>query len=138
MTLTILIADYLQQVEKCLALFETKFGRRDLVRAWREGVVPQTGELAEGIVYQMHGVGCGVEYPDYDVDFDFATRDEVGFDAWRLWMFANQFPNRYPEYQDRTAVEAAVDALLAEGTATRVDYEFPGEVNSKLLMLELR
>ena len=130
-----LIADYLQKVEHCLALFEAEFGRRDLIRAWREGILPPTGELADGVEYHMHGVGCAVEYSDYDVDFDFATRDEAGFDAWRLWMFAKQFPERYPDYQERSAVEAGVDAIVAEGTAARAPVACLGEVNDKLFLL---
>jgi hypothetical protein len=51
-----LIREYLLAVEQCLSLFERKYGRRDLVRAWREGVISQVGELADGISYQMASV----------------------------------------------------------------------------------
>lgn len=130
-----LITDYLQQVENCLVLFEAKFERRDLIRAWREGVIPLTGELADGLEYNMHGYGCAVEYPDYDVDFDFAAPDKVGFDAWRLWRFANQFPERYLDYQELSAVEAAVDAIVTDGVAARVADAYPGEANGNLFLL---
>ena len=130
-----LIADYLQQVESCLAIFEAKFGRRDLIRAWREGILPPTGELADGVKFHIHGVGCSVEKSDYDIDFDFATRDEVGFDAWRLWRFAKQFPTRYPDYQERSAVEAGLDNIVMSNMAARVPVTHPGETNSKLFKL---
>lgn len=129
------IAEYLQQVEKCLSLFESKFGRRDLVRAWRERAIPQAAELAEGIEYHMHGVGCAVEFSDYDVDFDFASPDQAGFDAWRLWLFAKQFPERYPEYQDREVVESALNRLIEAGAIARALANYPGEANDKLFIL---
>ncbi|HZF42706.1 MAG TPA: hypothetical protein VEZ48_04800 [Sphingomonadaceae bacterium] len=135
MTIANLITDYLSAVEKCLVLFDRKFGRRDLVRAWREGAIPQTGELAGGIEYQMHGVGCGVEYTDHDVDFDFANQHEVGFDAWRLWQYSTQFPDLYPDYQERDAVEAALAEGLSGGIISRVESKYPGESNDKLLRL---
>ncbi len=135
MTIANLITDYLLAVEECLALFDQRFGRRDLVRAWREGVIPQTGELADGIEYQMHGVGCGVEYTDHDIDFDFANKHEVGVDAWRLWRYAKQFAELYPDYQERDAVEAALAAGLSDGTISRMESKYPGEGNDKLLRL---
>lgn len=138
MTIVNLITDYLSAVDDCLALFDQKFGRRDLVRAWKEGVVPQTGELSDGIEYQMHGVGCAVEYADHDVDFDFANQHEVGFDAWRLWRYAKQFPKRYPDYQHRAAVEAEMAQSLSAGTISRIETNYPGESNDKLLRLNER
>ena len=129
------ISEYLQQVEKSLILFEGRFGRRDLVRAWREKIIPQEGELAEGIEFRMHGVGCAVEFPAYDVDFDFASRDRVGFDAWRLWLFAKQFPDRYPLYQDREAIVAALAERIDAGAIARVEANYPGEANDNLFIL---
>lgn len=130
-----LIAEYLEAVEKCLTLFEAKFGRRDLIRAWREGDLSPSGVLTDGVNYHLHGVGCVVEYQDFDVDFDFATRDKVGFDAWRLWMFAKQFPERYPDYQERSAIQAGIDSIVADGKAALGLSGFYGEVNDRLFLL---
>ncbi|QZP08484.1 hypothetical protein [Caenibius sp. WL] len=130
-----LITDYLTAVEECLDLFDQKFGRRDLIRAWREGAIPQQGELPGGVEYQMHGVGCAVEYADHDVDFDFANQHEVGFDAWRLWLYAEQYPERYPAYQARDAVEAALAECLSNGAIRRVESRYPGESNDRLFEL---
>ncbi|WP_372501208.1 hypothetical protein P7L66_05955 (plasmid) [Tistrella mobilis] len=132
-----LIVNYLSEVEECLILFEKKFGRRDLVRAWRCGAISQKGLLTNDIVYCMHGVGCVVEYPDHEVDFDFANQDEVGFDAWRLWRYAKQFPNLYPEYQKLAAVEAAIADGLSSGTINRIESKYPGEGNSSLFKLNI-
>lgn len=135
MAIVNLIIDYLRAVEECLLLFDRKFGRRDLVRAWREGVIPQTGELAQGIEYQMHGVGCSVEFGDHYVDFDFASQHNVGFDAWRLWQYANQFPNRYVAYQEHAAVKAALADCLLNGAVRPVEPGYRGESNDGLLRL---
>lgn len=123
-----LIADYMGSVAECLDMFERKIGRRDILKAAAEGVIARSGELADGVQYKMHGVGCLVEYPDHDVDFDFATPEgDVGFDAWRLWSYAEQHPEKYPEYQERAAVEAALAECLSEGAVG------PFENNERLL-----
>lgn len=112
-----LIKDYMRAAERALSLFENTFGRRDLIKAWREGAVPQTGELAGGIEYQIHGIGCWVDLPEGEVDFDFAYSNDVGFDAWRLWLYAKQFPDRYGGYEEKAQVERDVDAAVALGLA---------------------
>lgn len=100
-------------VEKALALFEKTFGRRDLIKGWREGSIPQTRELPGGVEYQMHGIGCWVDLPDGEVDFDFAYSNDVGFDAWRLWSYAEHAQNRYPSYQKKEDVEHALSEALS-------------------------
>jgi hypothetical protein len=111
-----LINDYMTAVETALALFERAFGRRDLIKAWREGSIPQTGELPGGVEYQMHGIGCWVDLPEGEVDFDFAYSNDVGFDTWRLWSYAKHAQNRYPDYQKQEDVERALAEALAAGT----------------------
>lgn len=137
MTIVDLITDYLSAVEKCLALFDQKFGRRDLVRARRERVIPQSGKLSDDIEYQMHGFGCAVEYADHDVDFDFANQHEVGVDAWRLWRYAKQFPDRYPGYQELAAVEVVLAEAISDGTVSRIETRYPGESNDNMLRLNM-
>jgi hypothetical protein len=130
-----LVVDYMAAVEEILRVFERKFGRRDLLRAWRERAISQSGQLQDDVQYHMHGYGCAVEYPDYDVDFDFAGVSEVGFDAWRLWRYAKQFPDRYPSYQELDAVEAALARSLTEGSVERIELRHPGEGNRRLYRL---
>ncbi|WP_372006069.1 hypothetical protein P7L74_12645 [Tistrella mobilis] len=134
--ITELVVKYLSEIEECLVLFEKKYNRRDLVRAWRSGAIPQNENLTAGITYSMHGVGCTVEYNDHEVDFDFANRYEVGFDAWRLWRYAKQFPDLYPQYQSLPAVEAAVADGLSKGTISGIDNKYSGEGNSSLFRLK--
>lgn len=128
MSISNLIDDYLAAVEECLVRFQRTFGRRDILRAWREGALPTTGKLAGEQQYQMHGVGCQVSGQDQVVDFDFVNGEgDVGFDAWRLWLFAKQFPERYPDLSSRTEVEDAVSAYLTAGKVV------PAANNSDLL-----
>jgi hypothetical protein len=111
-----LIEDYLNAVEQCLDLFEDRFGRRDLMIAFREGVFSRTGELKEGVEYSIHGIGCRVLFADdLMVDFDYASELEIGFDAWRLWLYAGHFPKRYAGFLELEAVELAFHRVAAEG-----------------------
>ena len=130
-----LIDDYLAAVERCLALFYERFQRRDLIRAWRGGAIPQRGDLVQNVRYRFHGVGCAVELSDCEVDFDFASELEVGFDAWRLWLHARQFPHRYPEYGDRIAVDRMLAACLSEGRVRKAPPSPSAWTNQDLFVL---
>jgi hypothetical protein len=116
-------------------LLEEKLGRRDLIKAWREGEIPKEGQLGDGISYKLHGVGCFVEFPDYDVDFDFAGEAEVGFDAWRVWSHVQQFPQRYPQYPTRAAIEKLMDECLAAGVIEPVEPGLASQTNPELFRL---
>lgn len=116
-----LVEDYMAAVEECLVLFERKFGRRDLMKAASEGLIAKSGALADGVEYDLHGIGCRVEFSEREVDFDFATPEgDVGFDAWRLLIFAERFPEQYPEYQEKASVERALADLVASGMVTPI------------------
>jgi uncharacterized protein DUF6896 len=57
---------------------------------WALNGIPNIGALTAGGTYRKHGYGCTVETSAGEVDFDFGSRGEVdGFDAWRLWLFAD-------------------------------------------------
>src|SRR5262245_44469003 len=57
---------------------------------WSLSSVPYIGSLRGGGKYRKHGYGCTVETAKGEVDFDFGPQGEVdGFDAWRLWLFAD-------------------------------------------------
>jgi uncharacterized protein DUF6896 len=117
-----LIGDYLRAVEECLCLFDSKFGRRDLVRAKWAGDISQHGRLSKDAEYHLHGIGCTVEFLDHEVDFDFANLEgDVGFDAWRLWRYAKQFPDQYPSYQEEAAIKGALAVALTRGVISRFD-----------------
>ncbi len=85
----------------------------------------------------MHGVGCGVEYADHFVDFDFANQHEVGVDAWRLWRYAKQFPDLYPDYRELDFVESALAEALSQGTVSPIETQYPGESNDHMFRLNV-
>lgn len=61
---------------------------------------------------------------DTSVDFDFGHDGRTdGFDAWRLWRFAKQFPNRYGTWQELDVVEQALQDLIERGVAAGSGHE---------------
>jgi len=115
---------YVAEVKMCIGLFERQFGRKDVIRAWREGSLPQTGLLPGNIRYQIHGRGCQVEFVDHDIDFDFADWEgNFGFDGWKLWLFSSQFPQNYPNLQHQKAVEEAVQKHLSDGAISAINAD---------------
>ena len=131
-----LIVDYMAEIARCLDLFEEGFGRRDLVRARREGAMPKEGNLPNGAAYSLHGFGCTVEYGCHDVNFDFGNRYEVGFDALSLWAYARQFPERYPDLQDRETVQQEMESLTIRKEIENIETPFAGEANSRLFRVK--
>jgi hypothetical protein len=117
------ISHYLHAVEVGLRSFEEKYGRRDVLRAWHQGDIPQTGRLPGGVEYELHGVGCRLYFPTFEVDFDFGPHGRSdGFDAWRLNQYTKQFPDQFPELQDLRAVEDALEDLEGDG---EIEKPFP-------------
>lgn len=115
-TLKEAILDYLQVVESGLVLFDQKFETRDILKAWHKGALPKDGRLSDDVEYELHGVGCHIFFPEFDVDFDFAPDNRIdGFDSWRLWKYVRQFEARYPEFQDKRRLETAFEEMMATG-----------------------
>src|SRR5262245_12400346 len=113
MELSTLIRDYVSEVEECLRMLAQEFGT--------VGAAPRSGRLGKAS-YKFHGVGCLVEFPDRSIDFDFAPKGMVGFDAWRLCNYAQQFPAKYPACQDPKTIECLIAEGLAEGRFIKI-YE---------------
>ncbi|WP_155956593.1 hypothetical protein [Rhizobium sp. CF080] len=117
-----LVHEYVAEVKMCIDLFDQHFGRKDIVRAWREGKLPQTGILPGNIRYQIHGKGCQVEFATHDIDFDFADWEgNFGFDAWKLWLFASQFPEKYPQLQHQGIVEEEMKRYVLNGSISAIN-----------------
>jgi hypothetical protein len=79
---------------------------------WSLSPIPCIGSLRAGGQYRKHGYGCTVETAKGEVDFDFGPHGEVdGFDAWRLWRFADARAEEFgflEESQIRSALERAL------------------------------
>ncbi len=94
-----LIKDYQNDVELFMKLFNEKYARKDVIRAWHDGDIPQAGEVANTIEYELHGIGCCVFFPDREIDFDFGPELRTdGFDLWRLKQYVkrNENSKKYP------------------------------------------
>jgi hypothetical protein len=119
------IQEYQREVDDGLALFEQQVGRRDLIAAWREGILEKSGVLKDGTEYEFHGVGCCLFFNDHEIDFDFSVGERSdGFDSWKLWRYAKQFPDRFPRYQSKSEVEKDFGGLVAAGMIVQL---FPAQ-----------
>lgn len=117
------IQAYRKEVENGLLLFQMQIGRQDLIAAWREGLLEKSGVLSDGTEYEFHGVGCCLFVNDHEVDFDFSVGGRSdGFDSWKLWRYAKQFPDRFPRYQSKDEVEKDFRELVATGVIVQ---QFP-------------
>lgn len=100
-TLENVIKDYLEQVNKGVELLQQKYSVKDLLGAWRSGVVPKTGHLIEGIEYDFHGKGCFLIHENYILNFDFGINGRHdGFDEWRIQDYLSQRLDLYPNYSN--------------------------------------
>lgn len=123
-TIDYLIGSYLNEVIKSIELFQSKIGRKDIMRACIEKQIPRKGIISNNLSYELHGIGCNFIYPDYEVDFDFAPGGRIdGIDYWRLKNFAEQFPDKYPDYQVEGALKRDFETLVDTGKlAQNVEY----------------
>jgi hypothetical protein len=112
-----LIREYTTLTMAAAATLQRELGVENLLQAWKQRQVPQHGSLNDGSLYRFHGVGCGIERTDgTDLDFDFGPGGRAdGFDAWRLWQFAKQYPTRYRDLQQLDQVKDALKALEEGG-----------------------
>jgi hypothetical protein len=123
MSLIDLIRDYTLRTEAAVAQLRSELGVDDLLDGWHRNEFPQRGRLRDGSEYQFHGIGCSVEQGEVDLDFDFGADGRTGgFDAWRLWRFATQFPDRYPNFQQRHVVELAIQSMVSEGAVCTSEF----------------
>lgn len=119
-TLKEAILDYLQAVKNGLNLFDQKFGTKDILAAWRKGALPKEGQLSDEAEYELHGVGCHIFFPEFDIDFDFAPNGRSdGFDLWRLWKYVRQFEERFPELQDKQRLEIEFETMKKNATVVQ-------------------
>jgi hypothetical protein len=120
--LKLLIFDFLSAVEASLKLLEDKFGSRSLHQLWHDNKIAQRGEIFKGVSYQLHGNGCMIEYPEYCVDFDFGPNGRTdGFDAWRLYNYACEFPEKHAKYTNFATVESELNQYIQENMVKKMD-----------------
>jgi hypothetical protein len=105
-----LIGRYIDSVARVVTALKAQAGNSDVLRAVVDGRLPRDGGFGEGGEYRFHGVGCDATIDGVEVDFDFGPEGRHdGFDAWRLHVFAKNFP----EFADLREL-SAVESLLAQ------------------------
>lgn len=75
---------------------------------WTGLDIPPQGKTSDGLQYFKHGYGVAIKYDGGVIDVDFGDRGEYdGFDAWRLFRFAEECKFDTP-YQDFREIEADI------------------------------
>ncbi len=44
------------------------------MKEWHATNIPQAGKLNEVVEYQLHGIGCFIDFKTHRVDFDFGDK----------------------------------------------------------------
>lgn len=110
-----LIRDYLAAVYRVVSALRAGFGYHDLLRARGQRKIPKEGVI-NGVEFSFHGIGCRAVVDGLEVDFDFGVDDRIdGFEAWRLWRFAEQQPETYPQFRQVEDVKKAMERLERTG-----------------------
>lgn len=120
-----LINDYLFDVEQGLSLFQKKIGDKNPLKAWRDGDIPQKGKLNDVVRYELHGIGCLLVFPDYEVDFDFGPgyRSD-GFDLWRLFRYVLARGGKYPDYKNVRNLENDFNESIKTGGIIKIGHTY--------------
>jgi len=117
-----LIQDFLDKVEIATSLLEKKFGKRCILRLWRTKQIPQRGRVIGDITYELHGVGCRVYLPEACIDFDYGPDERIdGFDPWRLYLYANEFPKKHQKYVELESVKRDFDEYIFSGKVEKIE-----------------
>jgi hypothetical protein len=118
-----LIADYLSLVEAGTALLEKKLGFRNILRLWRTSQITRCGNITADIEYELHGIGCAIYFPNESVDFDYGPDDRIdGFDAWRLYIFAKDRPEKYQKFCDQEVIENELREYIKNNKITKMPH----------------
>jgi hypothetical protein len=117
-----LITEYLRHaraVRDCLA---QAAGTRNILRAVHSASFPREGRFTSygGGEYFVHGSGCRVTSAELEIDLDFGPEGRVpGFDPWKLYNFAKNHPEMYPQLGDREVFNKLIAQCLEAGELVR-------------------
>lgn len=117
---------YLDEADNFCQILAGMAGTRNLLLAWRKGILPQSGYLSPQVEFSFHGCGCRFtsDVPPNWVDVDFPGPGRWdGFDAWRLHLYAYHHPE-FAEVSDRGFLARVLDELVAEGRMRRGSDNF--------------
>lgn len=119
--LSSLIHEYPGQVKKTTDLLEHTFGTKNILRLWRSDKLPQRERITDNISYELHGIGCRVDFSGICIDFDYGPHERVdGFDPWRFYIYACEVPHRYKKYTNQNTLKLEFNNYIAQGKAERL------------------
>ncbi len=114
-----LIQEYQTRVREAASLFQEYKGMKpSSLRCWRQAGLSKEGFIdpEQRVEYFFHGIGCCVKLPNGKVDWDFGHDGRLdGFDAWRLWCFADDGTDDFPEFKRKEILDAAFREAIAQG-----------------------
>jgi hypothetical protein len=114
-----LIHEYQTKILEAATLFQKYKGiELSSLMYWK-----QAGLLREGFIdpehsieYSFHGIGCRVSLLSGEVDWDFGHDGRLdGFDAWRLWRFAADGTDNFPEFKHKEALDDVFREAITHG-----------------------
>lgn len=119
-----LIASYLADVAKGMALFEKLIGKKRPIKAWRDKDIEQKGNLSSEVKYELHGIGCFLIYPEYYVNFDFGPNGRFdGFELWRLSQYLDERKSNYQAY-DESLLKQDFEQALKDGVIAKSKAQY--------------
>jgi hypothetical protein len=81
------------------------------------------------IYYYFHGLGLCVIFPDRRIDWEFDLEGKSDkFDLWRLWIFATEGTNQFPEFEEEETLEKAFNEALERGVIRKCPDDFPEQL----------
>jgi hypothetical protein len=70
--------------------FKYKFGVKNPIEKWRQGLIKRTGYLDRNneVQFSLHGAGCTVEFANGEiVTFDFTEDEKINIDLFKFKIF---------------------------------------------------
>ena len=65
---------------------------------------------------RFHGIGLSLRIGRQRIDFDFGYDGRTGgFNEWWLWLYVQDRPEQFPEFQDKEHIEAALTRARESG-----------------------
>ena len=99
-----LIWERTAKVSLALEMLREKFGDINFIAAKNSEQIPKKSFLnaVQTVSYNLHGRGCDIDFGGERIEFDFnfATRNHLGFDRWWLNAFLNRHQADYRELAD--------------------------------------
>lgn len=117
------VDDFVQEARARLRALATDTGLRegretaDMVRLVRSGQRERSGEIASGLTYRVHGIGCLLSRGGVDTDLDMALDGRSMFDAWRVRAYVQSLGLADP---GASPIDAELGRHVEEGTLYRV------------------